>query len=422
MMISILPIASLLASAFFMLAAGGLAGYLIPLRAVHEGWSTFQISLIAAGYALSFTFGCFITPRLVLRVGHVRVFAVLAALMSISLLMHALVVDAVAWILFRGIAGFSIAGGYMVIESWLNERVNNDTRGTVFSIYMAVSMIAVMAGQFTLPLGDIGTATLFMIGAIIYALALMPTGLSNAQSPQPLTQVSVDLGGLYRKSPAAAVGSLMAGAVSGSWFNLAPVFAQQNGLSNGQGAAMLAVAMVSGALFQIPLGRYSDRVDRRYIMALSGAAGCLFCALILFVGIGNIYLFLAAVFLLGSVLLPIYALNVAHANDFAQPDEFVAVSGGLLIIYGLGTMLGPLLSGAVMDQFGPSSLFAVIGLIMATYGGYAYYRTFRRQQVSEEERIDFQAMPLTRTQTPQTYELDPRGDFGADEDSVTAGE
>lgn len=421
MTISILSIASLLASAFLMLAAGGLAGYLIPLRAVQEGWSTFQISLIAAGYALSFTLGCFITPRLVLRVGHVRVFAVLAALMSISLLMHALVVDSVAWILFRGIAGFSIAGGYMVIESWLNERVTNETRGTVFSIYMAVSMIAVMAGQFTVPLGNIGTTTLFMICAILYALALMPTGLSSAQSPQPLTQVSVDLRGLYRKSPAAAIGSLLAGVVSGSWFNLAPVFAQQNGLSNAEGATMLAVATVSGAIFQIPLGRFSDRIDRRYIMALSGAVGSVFCALILFVGIGNIYIFLSAVFLLGSVLLPIYALNVAHANDFAQSDEFVSVSGGLLIIYGMGTMLGPLLSGVAMDRFGSSSLFAVIGLTLALYGAYAYYRTFRRQQASEEERTDFQAMPLTRTQTPQTYELDPRGDFAAEDENATTG-
>jgi MFS family permease len=415
---SILPIASLLLSAFFMLAGVGLSGYLIPLRAVQEGWSTFQISLIATGYAVSFTLGCYITPRLVLRVGHVRVFAVLAALMSISLLMHGLVVDVAAWVLFRGIAGFSIAGAYMVMESWLNERVTNETRGTVFSVYMAVSMIAVMAGQFTVPLGDTMLTTLFMVCAIFYALAVMPTGLSSAQSPQPLTQVSVDVKGLYLKSPAAAVGALLAGIVSGSWNNLAPVFAQHNGLSTAQGATMLAVAMIGGAIFQIPLGRYSDRMDRRYMMTLAGVIGTSVCAVILLVGIGNIYVFLAAMFLLGSVLFPIYALNVAHANDFAQPDEFVAVSGGLLIIYGVGTMLGPLLAGAVMDRFGSPSLFAVIGIAFALYGSHAYYRTFRRQQAAEEERVDFQAIPITRAQTPQTYELDPRVDF-AQEDSAS---
>lgn len=404
-------------SAFFMLAAGGLAGYLIPLRAVQEGWSTFQISLIATGYAIAFTLGCIITPRLVLRVGHIRVFAVLAALMSISLLMHALVLNSVAWIFFRGIAGFSIAGGYMVIESWLNERVTNETRGAVFSVYMAVSMIAVMTGQFIVPFGDPGAASLFMVCAIIYALALMPTGLSSAQSPQPLTQVNVDLKGLYLKSPAAAVGSLLAGIVSGTWHNLAPVFAEQNGLTTTQGATMLAAAMVGGAVFQIPLGRYSDRVDRRYMMTFAGAIGAFFCAIAIAAGTSNIYVFLAAVFLLGSVLFPIYALNVAHANDFAEPDEFVTVAGGLLIIYGVGTMVGPLIAGAAMDRFGSPSLFAVIGTAFVLYGSYAFYRTFRRPQADDEERTDFQAIPIPRTQTPQTYELDPRVDVAVEEDA-----
>lgn len=419
---SILPIASLLMSAFFMLTGIGLGGYLIPLRAVQEGWSTFQISLIATGYALSFTLGCTITPRLVLRVGHIRVFAVLAAAMSISLLMHALVVNSVAWILFRGIAGFSIAGAYMVMESWLNERVTNETRGTVFSVYMAISMVGVMAGQFIVPLGDPATASLFMICAIVFALALMPTGLSSAQSPQPLTQVKVNLRGLFRKSPAAVTGSLLAGMISGSWNNLVPVFAQDAGLSTAQGALVLAIAMISGAVFQIPLGRYSDRVDRRYVMTFAGAVGTVSCIAILILGIGNIYLFLAAVFFLGSVLFSIYSLNVAHANDFADPEEFVAVSGGLLIVYGVGTMLGPLLAGAMMDRLGSSSLFAVIGLTFACYGLYSYYRTFRRGQASEDDRIDFQAIPISRAQTPQTYELDPRVDQSTEEeDAVTPG-
>ena len=289
---------------------------------------------------------------------------------------------------------------------------------------MAISMVAVMAGQFIVPLGDPGTTSLFMVCAIVFALALMPTGLSSAQSPQPLTQVSVDLKGLYRKSPAAAVGSLLAGIISGSWNNLVPVFAQDVGLSTTQGALVLAIAMIGGAVFQIPLGRYSDKVDRRYVMTFAGAIGTFFCLAVLVLGIGNIYLFLAAMFFLGSVLFPIYALNVAHANDFAAPEEFVAVSGGLLIIYGVGTMLGPLFAGAMMDNFGSASLFLVIGTAFALYGLYAYYRTFRREQASEEDRTDFQAIPLTRAQTPQTYELDPRVDQAIEEEAaaVTPGE
>lgn len=415
---SIVPIISLLMSAFFMLAAGGLAGYLLPLRAVQEGWSTLAISMIATGYAIGFTAGCLVVPRLVLRVGHVRVFAVLAAAMAISMLMHALVIDPAAWIIFRAIAGFSIAGGYMVFESWLNERVTNETRGTVFSIYMMVSMVAVMAGQFIVPLGDPMTASLFMVAAIIYALALMPTGLSSAQSPQPLTQVSLNLKSLYLKSPAAVVGAALSGAVSGSWHNLAPVFAKVNGLSTTTGATMLAIAMIGGAVFQLPFGRLSDRIDRRYMMAIAGIIGVTMCSVILIVGTANIYVFLFTMFLLGSVLFVIYSIVVAHANDYAEPDEFVSISSGLLIVYGGGTMAGPLISGALMDRAGSYALFVVLGASFALYGSYAYFRSFRRAQATEEERVDFQAIPLARTQTPQTYELDPRVELTADDETA----
>lgn len=414
---SIVPIISLLMSAFFMLAAGGLAGYLLPLRAVEEGWSTFLISMIATGYAIGFTAGCLAVPRLVLRVGHVRVFAVLAAAMSISMLLHGLIIEPAAWVVFRAIAGFSIAGGYMVFESWLNERVTNETRGMVFSVYMVVSMVAVMAGQFMVPLGDPMTASLFMVAAIVYALALMPTGLSSAQSPQPLTQTSLNLKKLFLNSPAAVVGAALSGAISGSWHNLAPVFAKENGLSTTSGATMLAIAMIGGAVFQIPFGRLSDRIDRRYMMAITGLIGAGMCAVIMLVGTASLPLFLITMFLLGSVLFVIYSIVVAHANDYAQPDEFVSVSGGLLIVYGTGTMFGPLVSGALMDRTGSYALFVVLGACFAAYGGYAYFRSFRRAQATEEERVDFQAIPITRAQTPQTYELDPRVDYTGEEES-----
>lgn len=413
MVSSVLPVASLLVSTFFMLLAGGLAGYLLPLRAVAEGWSTFTVSLIATGYAVAFTASCIITPRLVMRVGHVRVFGALTALMSVSLLMHALVIQPAAWILFRAIAGFSIAGGYMVIESWLNEKVTNENRGAVFSVYMVISMVALMAGQYIVPLGTPLNLTLFIVCAVIYSLALIPTALSNAQSPRPLTQATFRLGRLFNHSPAAVVGSFLAGMIAGIWGNLGPVYSQTNGLSTAEGATMLAAAMVGGAIFQIPLGRISDKVDRRYVMVFAGLVGLTLSIFAAFVGAANKPLFFASMFLLGSVLFPIYSLNVAHANDYAEPDEFVEVSSGLLIIYGGGTMTGPLIAGYLMDTIGSSGLFISIGTAFAAYAGYAYYRSLRREVPAEEERSEFQAIPFAKAQTPQLYELDPRGDTTA---------
>ncbi|MEM5494032.1 MFS transporter [Hoeflea sp. AS16] len=407
---SVRSVASLLLSTFFLLTAMGLSGYLIPVRAVAEGWSTFAISLIATGYAIAFTASCIITPRLVLKVGHVRVFGALTTLMAMSYLLHTLVVDPTVWVLTRAMAGFSIAGAYMIIESWLNEKVSNENRGALFSVYMMVSMSAVMVGQYIVPFGDPSGPTLFMLCTLICSMAVMPTLLSSAQSPQPLTQVKFDVPALYRRSPAAVIGTLLAGVIASAWGGLGPVYATQLGLSTAEGATMLAIAMVGGAIFQYPLGRISDRMDRRRVMIFAGIIGVLACTITVSFGVDNRIIFFAGMLFLGTVLLPIYSLNVAHANDHAEPDEFVEVSSGLMITYGVATMIGPLITGGAMDWFGPHALFVVIAICFAAYSGHAAWRISRREQPSEEMRSNFLPMAAMPDLTPQTAELDPRSD------------
>jgi MFS family permease len=260
-----------------------------------------------------------------------------------------------------------------------------------------------------------------MVAAMVYALALIPTGLSSAQSPQPLSQVTLDIAKLFRNSPASVIGSFLAGSIASSWGNLGPVYSQVNGLSTAEGALMLAAAMIGGALFQIPLGRASDRMDRRHVMIFAGMLGMVLSLGIALFGTDTRFVFFALVFLLGSVLFPIYALNVAHANDHAEPDAFVEVSSGLLIVYGGGTMIGPLAVGAVMDATGPAALFVAIACAFGTYGAYALYRISRRAKPSEEERTDFQAIPIGKVQTPQTYALDPRVDATPETESGAVG-
>jgi MFS family permease len=184
---------------------------------------------------------------------------------------------------------------------------------------------------------------------------------------------------------------------------------------------MLAAAMIGGAIFQIPLGRASDRMDRRHVMIFAGMLGLVLSFSIALFGTDIRFVFFALAFLLGSVLFPIYALNVAHANDHAEQDAFVEVSSGLLIVYGGGTMVGPLAVGAFMDATGPSALFVAIGTAFGTYGAYALYRISRRAKPKEEERTDFQAIPIGKAQTPQTYALDPRVDATPETEGVAAG-
>lgn len=404
----ILPIVSLLCSTFFLMAGAGLLGIVLPVRGSLEGWSTYEIGFLGTGYAVAFTIGCIVVPQIVRRAGHVKTFSSLCATLVIAGLLFGLIVSPIAWIFVRGLMGFALAGSYMIIESWLNERVTNETRGKIFSVYMIVSMTAMMGGQYIMPLTDPALTAPFMIGAILFALAVIPTSLSQAPTPKPLKQATLDLKAIFRNSPAAAVGVFLAGVLSGSWNNMSPVFGQRIGFSNAEIATLLAATMAGGIVCQYPLGRLSDRLDRRIVMTGAGLFGVVIAGAALSLDSQHpLTLFLIA-FGLGGVIYPAYSLTVAHANDYARPEDFVKISGSLLILYGFGTMGGPLLAAWLMETFGPSGIFAATGTAHAIFAAYAFYRTFRRQAPAASERPDFQQTPLARTQTPASFSLDPR--------------
>ena len=336
------------------------------------------ISIIATGYTIGFTLSCIVTPQFVRRVGHVRVFAALVTLLSVAILLCGLVVDWRAWIVFRGMYGFAMAGSYLVIESWLNERVTNENRGMLFSLYLITTMIGTIGGQYLVPLGDPTNTSLFMLCAVLLSFSLLPTTLSSQPTPAPPAQARFNLTGLFRRSPVAVVGSFLAGAMAGAWLNLGGVFTQKIGLSTAEGATLLAAVLTGSAISQIPIGRASDRMDRRIVMVACGAIGVAACLAMAFsVGASPMVLYVIAG-CVGSVLFPIYALNVAHANDLARADEYVEVSSGMMITYGIGTISGPLMVGPVMDRFGPASLFFVLAIYFAAYGAYACWRIAQR--------------------------------------------
>ena len=407
----VLPIAGLLASTFLLLAGNGLAGVLLPVRAALEGWSPVVIGWIGFGYALAFTAGCIVVPRLVLRVGHVRVYGVLAAILAISALAHALAVNPVAWIVFRGFGGFALAGTYMIVESWLNEKTGNDDRGKIFSIYMVVTMIGFMAGQFLLVAANPATTTLFMVSAMLFAAAVIPTGLSNASSPQPLSQVSINLRKLFANSPLSFVGVAIAGFTFGAYNFQVPVYLQLNGLSQAQIATIMALVMVGGMVFQFPIGRTSDRMDRRYVIIASTVAGVVLSTLLAMIGGLSLTILMVLMFLFGGVLMPLYSLVVAYANDHADPNDFVEISSGLLVVYGAGSMAGPVIAGGFMSVLGPNGIFSLMAISYLAFGFYAVWRLTRRVAVPQEEMTDFTyAPPVAPSQTPEVFQLDPRAD------------
>ncbi|MEM9278626.1 MAG: MFS transporter [Pseudomonadota bacterium] len=409
----IFPLLALFSSAVFLIAGGGMQVVLLPIRGQMEGFTASQIGYIGTGWAIGFTLGCILVPHLVRRVGHVRTFGALAALLATVVLLNGLIIEAFTWIFLRALAGFCFAGAYMIIESWLNEGIADEQRGALFSVYMIVSQAAFMGGQYLIVAADPSTETLFMFGAILYCIAVIPTALSKARSPAPLTQVKIDLKGMFVNSPAAFVGMLIAGMLASSVQSFGPVFGISEGMSSTNIANMMALIMVGAILFQYPLGKLSDMTDRRYVMvglSLAGAAVGFLVSRYQVDGAAPQWEFFMLMVLLGGFVYPIYGLVNAHANDHADPEDFVKISSSLLILYGIGNMIGPLLTGPAMEMFGTGALFQMIGLSHLILAVHMTYRITRRE-APVEDVMDYQVGPIaTMGLSTETFALDPRSD------------
>ncbi|MDP2122289.1 MAG: MFS transporter [Hoeflea sp.] len=404
---NLLPVLSLLLGTAFLLAGNGLHGLLLPMRGSAEGFSPTSLGLLGTAWATGFVLGCIYSQRLVRRIGHIRAFSAFSATIAIIALLTGLLVDPVSWILLRVVTGFAIAAAFMIIESWLNERATNETRGLIFSLYMTVTYVAIVAGQMSIALGDINQSTFFIIAGILYCLALLPTAVSTASSPAPLKEVKLDLGMIYRNSPVSFISILLIGIANGAFGTLAPVFGANVGLTTLTIATMMSITIFSGAVMQLPAGRMSDRMDRRYVLAgLAAVAGLsgLAIAVIQPSGIGILF---GLISLYGAMSYTLYSITVAHANDFAASDKFVTVSGGLLLLYGIGTIIGPLIGGFAMAS-NTYLLFAVTAVSHVAIAVYALFRTRRRAAIPAEDRDNFSSTPLAKSATPESINLDPR--------------
>jgi MFS family permease len=402
------PILSLLRGTAFLLAASGLHGLLLPLRGQEEGFSTAVLGLLGTAWAGGFVTGCFFAPRLVRRAGHVRAFGAFAASGAIVALLTGLLINEFAWVVLRAFTGFTMAGAFMVIESWLNEKSTNENRGTVFGLYMMVTYASIMAGQMIVAAGDVKSASLFMVAGIFFCLSLIPTAVSTAATPKPLQDVSLDLKRLYANSPVASVACVLIGIANGAWGTLGAVYGARIGISTAEIALMMSLVVVAGAAMQLPVGRVSDKTDRRFVLAAASLGSAVF-GLLVFVATPRSGAFVIAMTACyGALAYTLYSLAVAHANDHAKPEEFVKVSGGLLLLYGFGTMIGPVIGALLMGAMRPESVFLATALAHFTLAGYTVLRIGRRAPVPVEDREAFKTLPSERGVTPEAVRLDPR--------------
>jgi MFS family permease len=396
---SLTPVAALLLGVAILLTGQGLQGTLLPVRAHLEDFSTLAIGLMGGAYFLGFTAGCLRGVRLVQKLGHVRVFAAMAALASATPLLHALWVDDWAWWLLRLTSGFCFAVLYVVIESWLNEQSTNENRGTVFSAYVFISMTVMAVGQQLLLFSDPKGMTLFALASVLVSLAAVPVVMSTSATPQHAESVRLDLRRLWRISHTGMLACLVSGLANGAFWSLAPVFTAGVSDKVSLAAGFMTGAVIGGAAGQWPLGIWSDRVDRRIVIAAIAVVSA-------FVGIALWWLYagLSTTALIalsaawGAVAFPLYSVAVAHSNDYAEAGEYVMVSGGLLLMYGIGAIVGPFLAAAAMTLLSNSVLYAYTAIMHLLLFGYVLLRLQRRESAPMEQHVPF-AEALTSVQT-----------------------
>ncbi len=406
---------SLLIGAGFLFAAGALLGLALPIRAELEGFPTALIGLIGSAFAAGYVVGCLYIPRLVARVGHIRVFGAMAALVAATALINVLWVTPLAWILVRAMTGVAFAGGAMIIESWLSESADSNSRGRIFARYMIINLASSVLGQLVVMVYSPAGFEPFVLVAILACLALIPTALCAGRAPTPLHEVKLDIRRLMRVSPIAVAACFGIGLANGAFGTLAPVYASQIGLPVSAIALLLAGSIVGGALMQVPIGRLSDRLDRRWVLCFTALAAAGIALLLFGLDVREPIAVILIVTALGGAMHTLYPVAVAHANDRASEGEFVAVSSGLLLTFGLGSTAGPAVAAPLMQWAEPRILFVFLASVYSLIAVYALWRIHKRDPVTEDHvHVAFDGLDAMQGAiqgaTQETMYLDPRAE------------
>jgi MFS family permease len=384
----ILAALGILVSVAFLIMGNGLQLMLLPIRGGMEGFSSFQIGLLGSGYFFGFVLGCAFTPRMIMRIGHIRTFAALVAIASAAALGYPMALDAIVWVLLRLITGFCLAGLYLVVESWLNDQATNETRGALISTYVTVNFTVITLGQMMVTLFQPTSFMLFSIASVLVSLAAVPIVMTRSSQPPPITMVRFRPLRMFHLSPTGTIAIFLIGLATGSFWSLGPSYASIVSGSVNDAALFMSVAVLGGAVSQLPAGRISDRHDRRKVLiGLAACCAIVGVALVLTPGTPFYWLALAAAF--GAGLLPSYAIAAAHVFDFADRSEYVEISAGLLLLNGMGSTIGPMLSSASIEIWGPPGFFIANAAIQIVLIGFVAFRLSQREGLPTEQKQVF---------------------------------
>ena len=407
-----------------LITAHGLQGNLLGVRAVLEEFNYFSTGLLMSGYFVGYFVGANLSPQLVSRVGHIRVFAAFASMASLSSLIHIVFVDPIVWIFARFLTGFSMIGIFVIVESWLNDRANNRTRGKVLSLYMFITFFGFAIGNLLLNISNPIEYEPFILISLLFSIALVPILLTKKKPPKFKKTTTMKVKELFKISPFGSFSMFCSGFPFSAIFTLSAVYATIMNLSIFEISILLVLITLAGAFFQWPIGYLSDKNDRRIIIILCAILAVIFCFLsIAFSGAsfanlfienmvkfnyfsttmdkGKLFIFIT---LMSGMILPLFSLNLALVNDYISKEKFVAAGAGLNVIFGLGAMAGPIICSGLMYKFGPNGFFLHLIIFLFLIIFFGIYRMTKR---TYKDNPDSTFTPLPRDITPLGIELDP---------------
>jgi MFS family permease len=363
--------------------AVGVQGSLLGMRAELEGFDDYLIGLLMSCYFAGFLAGSLLTPRMIQRVGHIRIFAALSAVASVTILIHAIYVEPWAWALMRLFTGFAFSTIYVVSESWLNQSSNNANRGQILSIYTTILLAGICAGQFMLNLANPMDFTLFILISVMVSVAAVPILLSVIITPAIEETERVSIRHLWYRTPMGVTGIILSQWVSSILFGMGAVYATKLGFSVYQVANFMGAMMAGGMILQWPLGKLSDMVDRRWVMSVACLFAVFFALLISRESEASIRLYLL-IFMFGGCSLSLYSIVVALTNDHLRPSEIVPASGTIVLISGLTSITGPITAVFWLQIFGLQSFFLLLASCLLLLAGISLWRLLTIEALPSE--------------------------------------
>lgn len=367
---SVASISTLLLGMGVLLAGSGLLGILLGLRASDEQFGDFTIGIVMSGFYLGYIIGAVWCPRLIEHYGHIRAFTAFAAASSAIAICYGLWVNPAFWLVLRVLNGVAMLGLYMVIESWINHRAGHD-RAQVFSVYMMVNLVALAVGQYLILVHGVDGLASFAIAGMLFSFGLLPIALTPVTQPEPIRPERLGLKRLFSVSPVGFAGALFSGLICGSFWTFAAIYGRLLGMSDGQAASFVVAAIIGGAILQWPIGWLSDRIDRRYIMLFVSLAATLSLITFNWLPSTSIPLLLCLSTVFGGFVFSLYGLSVAQTHDRFTANESLEATKGVLMVHGLGSAIGPILTGAAISATsgGFTMALSLMALTLAVFTG-----------------------------------------------------